>query len=190
MFFSTTRLMVHGPIRRCGRCDKGYYRRTGACYPCGDSSLVWFLSRAVPPVAVFGGTAFLFWGGTLPFVQVIWRGSERGKIAIALITQRIASSVGAAAPLAYCCSPRRTTQSLHWAPHDSLLILCSISQLANAGGNSTLRHGKSALSAEVRWSTPWKILSDSFINSLRCSCRLWACWATSASHIRTPCNTS
>jgi hypothetical protein len=52
---------------RCGTCDVGYYSVSGQCRECGATSLVFFLSRAVPALGVTSITGFLFWGGTLSF---------------------------------------------------------------------------------------------------------------------------
>ncbi len=52
---------------RCGTCDVGYYSVSGQCRVCGDASLVFFLSRAVPALGVTIITGFFFWGGTLSF---------------------------------------------------------------------------------------------------------------------------
>ena len=50
---------------RCGTCDEGFYNLWGECHECGPASLVFFLSRALPALAVFAGTSILLWGGTL-----------------------------------------------------------------------------------------------------------------------------
>ena len=52
---------------RCGRCDVGYYGLSGQCYKCGSTSLVFFLSRAVPALGIVGMTAFFYGGGIVSF---------------------------------------------------------------------------------------------------------------------------
>jgi hypothetical protein len=56
---------------RCGDCDVGYYAMSGQCYACGDASLVFFLSRAVPALGIVAGTAFFFWGGIFDLPRFI-----------------------------------------------------------------------------------------------------------------------
>jgi hypothetical protein len=45
---------------RCGRCSEGYYQLGLSCQPCGSDTLVRFLARGVPIMAVVFGTAILY----------------------------------------------------------------------------------------------------------------------------------
>ncbi len=44
---------------------------SGQCYACGDPSLVFFLSRAIPALGIGAGTAFFFWSGMFTLSRLI-----------------------------------------------------------------------------------------------------------------------